>query len=288
MTITTGNNIVRHLWLLVFFVFPVIQASAQLDKQTEQRYIQVGLKYIEIEKYDSAIIQFNQLFHPDATADQRKRGQSYINLCKCLKAEQERDYNQSLAFLQQATDVDWSLIHINGVSSPADLRRRLFNKGIQQLKTVETIPAAGSTDDSVLLQKETPSSPSVYQSIVSSVLLPGLGQLEKGHTIEGIATLTGEVILVGGAITTYYLGKNQMDGIKDGITDYDQYVAACKTYDNLQTTNQVLWIASAVLYVFNIVRSATLQPLNHEVVVQSSVMNTGFQPIPTIGLTYRF
>lgn len=289
MIFTIGNSIVKNIWLLVFIVFPVVHVSAQFDKQAEQRYIQAGLRYIESEKYDSAIIQFNQLFHPDATADQKKRGQGYINLCKCLKAEQEGDYKQSLAFLQQVTDINWSIIHIDGISSLSDLAERIFNKSIQQLGKKETRQTAESKVDTVIIQKDTSTHRQVYLSIISSLILPGLGQWEAGHKIEGATTLVGEAILVGGALTTYFVGKNQMAKIKSGIDDYNKYEAACKKYDNLQTTNKVLWIASAVLYAFNIVRAATIQPLNHQdVAFQPSIIYTTSQPMPAIGLTYRF
>ena len=130
---------------------------------------------------------------------------------------------------------------------------------------------------------------STGSALLSSALLPGLGQIGKRHYGEGIATMIGEVALVGGAVTTYFMGKNELDKMTSGVLSYDDYHSAEKKYNTLNTANKVLWISAAALYVFNLYRAATLHPNYKQVVyVEPSIIGTHEAIYPTVGITLKF
>lgn len=130
---------------------------------------------------------------------------------------------------------------------------------------------------------------STGSALLSSTLLPGLGQIGKRHYGEGVATLVGEVALVGGAAATYFMGRNELDKITSGTLGYDDYNSASRKYNTLRTTNQILWGAAAALYVFNLYRAATLHPnYKQTVYVEPAVIGTNDEVLPTIGLTINF
>lgn len=126
-------------------------------------------------------------------------------------------------------------------------------------------------------------------ALLSSALLPGLGQIGKHHYGEGVATLVGELLLAGGATATYFMGRNELESIGSGTLGYDEYTAAAKRYNTLRTSNQLLWGAAAALYVFNLYRAATLHPNYRQTVyVEPSVIATPTEVLPGIGLTLKF
>ena len=97
-------------------------------------------------------------------------------------------------------------------------------------------------------------------AVLKSVFIPGLGQMGKRRYAEGALTLTGELALVGGAVATYYLGKQQVQLIKGGELSYDAYLAAQKKYNSYRAANIALWTSAAVLYAFNLYRAGTARP----------------------------
>ena len=52
-----------------------------------------------------------------------------------------------------------------------------------------------------------------WSAAFKSALLPGLGQMGKGYVGSGIATLTGEVLLAGGAVYSYLQANSHYDNI---------------------------------------------------------------------------
>lgn len=126
-------------------------------------------------------------------------------------------------------------------------------------------------------------------AVLSSALLPGLGQMGKRHYGEGIFTLIGEATLAGGAATTYFLGKHELEKMTSGTLSYNDYTSAQKNYKTLRTANQVLVGAAIALYAFNLYRAATLHPnYKQTVYVEPSLINTPTETLPTLGLTFRF
>lgn len=126
-------------------------------------------------------------------------------------------------------------------------------------------------------------------AILSSALVPGLGQMGKRHATEGVLTLSGELILVGGAVATYFIGKDKIEMLKSGTLSYDRFTATQKQYTTLRTVNTALWGAAAALYVINIYRAATIHPKYKNVVyVEPSFISTPTETMPTVGLTLNF
>ena len=126
-------------------------------------------------------------------------------------------------------------------------------------------------------------------AILSSALLPGLGQMGKRHYGEGVVTLISEIALVGGAMITYFIGKSDLDKMTSGLLSYNDYVLTEKRYNSLRTANRILWGSAVALYVFNLYRAATLHPNYKQVVfVEPSVIITPNEFLPAVELTFRF
>lgn len=130
---------------------------------------------------------------------------------------------------------------------------------------------------------------STGSALLSSALLPGLGQIGKRHYGEGAVTMVGEAALLGGAAVTYFMGKNELERITSGSLSYNDYVSAEKHYKTLNTSNHILLAAAAALYVFNIYRAITLHPNYKQVVyLEPSFISTPTETLPTVGLTLKF
>lgn len=126
-------------------------------------------------------------------------------------------------------------------------------------------------------------------ALLSSAILPGLGQMGKRHYGEGIFTLLCEGALVGGAVTTYYMGHNELDRLTSGTLDYNSYRSSEKRYNTLHEANQILWIAAGVFYAFNLYRAITLHPNYKQVAsLEPSFIQTPNSTVPTANLTLRF
>lgn len=126
-------------------------------------------------------------------------------------------------------------------------------------------------------------------ALLKSVFVPGLGQMGKRRYTEGALTLTGEVLLVGGAITTYCLGKNQLELLKQEELTYDSYIATQKRYNGYRTANIALWSTAAALYVFNLYRAAAARPkYKNNLSFNPVIYPVGNTIAPTINLTFNF
>ena len=125
-------------------------------------------------------------------------------------------------------------------------------------------------------------------SLVKSIL-PGLGQIGKGYTGEGVATMLGEAALVGGGIGCYMAARKQLDIMKRTDLSNEAKLDASNKYNTLRTTSYVIWGAAGALYVFNFIRAYTLEPKPELSFVWSpSFISTPNTVVPTMGLTYRF
>ncbi len=120
-------------------------------------------------------------------------------------------------------------------------------------------------------------------------IIPGLGQMGKGYTGEGVITLLGEVALVGGGIGCYMAAQKQLDIINSTNLSSEDFLAAHDKYNSLRTTSYVIWGAATVLYVFNFVRAYTLEPKSELAFAWSpSLLSAPNTVVPAVGLTYRF
>lgn len=128
-----------------------------------------------------------------------------------------------------------------------------------------------------------------WVALAKSLFIPGMGQMGKRRYGEGVFTLLGEVALVGGAIATYYVGRERMSQLASGSLNYQDYIAMQKEYSTLQTANTALWSAAAALYVFNLIRAVAVQPNYRQTAfVEPSYITTPQETIPSIGLTLKF
>ena len=125
-------------------------------------------------------------------------------------------------------------------------------------------------------------------SLVRSIL-PGLGQIGKGYTAEGVATMIGEAVLVGGGIGCYVAAQRVKPDITNPNLSGDENLAALNKYDALRTTSHVVWGAAAALYVFNFVRAYMLKPVPEFAFEWSpTLMSTPYTVAPSLELTFRF
>lgn len=94
---------------------------------------------------------------------------------------------------------------------------------------------------------------------VASVFVPGAGQMIKGHYGSGIAILLGELALVSGAVSAYYLAQNQLAIMQDYNVTLDNFNAAKRKYGVCRTVNIACFSAAGALYVYNIIRTCTMK-----------------------------
>ena len=118
-------------------------------------------------------------------------------------------------------------------------------------------------------------------------LIPGLGQMGKGYTGEGVVTLLGEVALVGGGLGCYFMAQEKLNTMSQAT--YDEFTAARDSYNTLQTTSYICWGAAGALYIYNLVRAYTMKPKSYSAVVwQPSFIATPNSFTPSMSLTFRF
>ena len=127
-----------------------------------------------------------------------------------------------------------------------------------------------------------------WTSLLKSAVIPGLGQMGKGYYGEGIATLLGEVVLVGGGIGCYYLSQQQLQKMNSSGVSYTDYIAARDRYNTFRTTSYITWGTAGVLYAYNLIRAATMQPKRIQTVaIEPSVIATPYTISPSVSLTFN-
>lgn len=97
------------------------------------------------------------------------------------------------------------------------------------------------------------------KSLVSSIFVPGVGQILKGHALEGSLTLVGSVGFLSVGIGTYVVGKNHVEKIKSEKLGIDDFKSAKKKYKSLQATSYIFYSMAGVLYAFNLYRAWTIK-----------------------------
>jgi len=100
-----------------------------------------------------------------------------------------------------------------------------------------------------------------HSAALKSALLPGLGQMGKGYVGSGIATLTGELILVGGAVGSYLVADHQVQLIRNGLSANGLRTAR-DNYNTARSVNIGCIVGASALYVYNIVRAGAMKPRN--------------------------
>ena len=128
-----------------------------------------------------------------------------------------------------------------------------------------------------------------WTALLKSAVVPGLGQMGKGYYGEGVTTLLGEAVLVGGGIGCYYLAQQQLQKMGDSQVAYADYTAARNSYNTYRTTSYIAWGAAGALYVYNLIRAATMQPKRIQAVaLQPTLVASPFTISPSVSLTFNF
>ncbi len=126
-------------------------------------------------------------------------------------------------------------------------------------------------------------------SLLKSVFVPGLGQMGKRRYVEGALTLTGELALIGGAVTTYYIGKQQISIMQQPDISYNDFCAAQKRYNGYRTANIALWCTAAAFYAFNLYRAAAARPkYKDNLALYPSAVPSGNTITPSLCFTLKF
>lgn len=97
-------------------------------------------------------------------------------------------------------------------------------------------------------------------ALVASVFVPGVGQMTKGHYVEGAITLVGEVALIGGGVGTLLGAQKQTKIMNSYGIDYATYQSAQKAKPIYQGVSYACFGLAAVLYGVNLWRAYTLTP----------------------------
>lgn len=97
-------------------------------------------------------------------------------------------------------------------------------------------------------------------ALLKSVFIPGWGQMSKRHYGAGIFTLLGEIVFVGGAVTSYYLAQDELSSMKNVNVTMTAYNSSKQDYEMYRTINIACLSAAGALYVLNLVRSYTMSP----------------------------
>ncbi len=97
-------------------------------------------------------------------------------------------------------------------------------------------------------------------ALLSSVFIPGLGQINKRHYTEGVLTLSSEILLAGAGTYLYFQAQDRLDIMRKGNVSYKNFSNAKTDYDNFRKASYVVWSAFGVLYLFNLYRAFTLHP----------------------------
>ncbi|MCR5822174.1 MAG: hypothetical protein K6F85_04590 [Bacteroidales bacterium] len=128
-----------------------------------------------------------------------------------------------------------------------------------------------------------------WTSLAKSAVVPGLGQMGKGYTAEGLITLGSELLLVGTGVGCYFMAQNQLDIMRDANTTYADWNAAQNSYNTIQTVSYIACGAAAVIYVFNLYRAFSMQPKRTTgIAFAPSVLPSDKGLAPTLSLTFNF
>lgn len=126
-------------------------------------------------------------------------------------------------------------------------------------------------------------------ALIMSIFVPGLGQMGKRRYGEGTVTLLGELALVGGGVSTWWLSKKQLDVMKNMDVSYNDFMKAKKNYQTFRTISYVCYGTAAALYVFNLYRAYAVQPrYKKDIAFYPSVNSVNGDMAIGLGFTYKF
>ncbi len=101
-------------------------------------------------------------------------------------------------------------------------------------------------------------------ALAASFFVPGAGQMYKGEGGKGSGILLGELALVGGGVTCYFLGKKQLEIMQGRTVDYAAFNTARKNYETIRIVSYACYGAAAALYIFNLCHAYLMHPSEKE------------------------
>ena len=98
-------------------------------------------------------------------------------------------------------------------------------------------------------------------TVFKSAILPGLGQIGKGHKGKGYITMGGEVLFLSVATMSYIDAQKRLASIQNSVDSETTYCMQAKyKYDVSRIVNITCLSAAGVIYVYNLVRAYSLMP----------------------------
>lgn len=129
-------------------------------------------------------------------------------------------------------------------------------------------------------------------SLVESIFIPGLGQMTKHRGGHGTGVLLGELVFVGGGVTSYYFAKQELDKMKDPNVTFADFQAAKKNYKLFRIANIAAFSAAAALYVGNLFQAYFIKPKYKDnkrlLSFYPSIIPTEDDVAAGVGLTFNF
>lgn len=125
---------------------------------------------------------------------------------------------------------------------------------------------------------------------LKSALLPGLGQMGKNHKTEGIITMAAEGVFIGGAIGSYIIGRAYEEDLNWWGNQPGRVCRYLEGYNSMRSINIACISAAVALYVFNIVRAYTMDPVykSDNIVWTPVLMPTDRSMAAGFGITFNF
>ncbi len=121
-----------------------------------------------------------------------------------------------------------------------------------------------------------------------SIIIPGWGQIGKGHVTEGVITLTAEVIVAGGAAATYFWGESVAQKMRNDGGNITTHTAHHNQYKKLTTANHVLLGTAAALWLFNIYRAFVVEPAQRSTAyIAPGLISIPEATLPAIGFAFN-
>jgi TM2 domain-containing membrane protein YozV len=97
-------------------------------------------------------------------------------------------------------------------------------------------------------------------ALAASIFVPGAGQMYKGEGGKGAGILVSELALIGGGVGTYFVGRKQLNIMKDKAVEYNAFCSAQKTYNTMRIISYTCYGAAAALHIFNICHAYLMSP----------------------------
>lgn len=159
---------------------------------------------------------------------------------------------------------------------------RTYLLRMKRVQRTDTIFVINQPPERTRHQRRRPYNSNNSLAFIESMILPGLGQLDKGYYGHGLANMVGEAALVGGTVYFYKSANEYRKQMAPGIQE---------TADNYNSSRQKYFIflgASAALYAFNLFQAVLLEPKSRSFSFVPSTIPIRGSICPGIELAFSF